>query len=197
MIKVGITGGIGSGKSTFCTLLNERGAALYVADEHAKRLMAESSELRRAICEAFGDEAYKDGVLNRQYLAERVFKCKEQLERLNSIVHPAVLADFRAWAQQQKTPYVLFESAILFSAGFESEMDFTLAVLSPEPIRIERASIRDGVSQKAVRLRMRNQMSDDEFRDRADYSVVNISLDDLRLSAALFDRVFRYEASHR
>ena len=101
MYKIGITGGIGSGKSTVCALLKERGVAVYDSDAEAKRLMAESADLRAALIEAFGEECYNDEGLNRAYLASQVFGQEEALERLNAIVHPAVKEDFRAWAERQ------------------------------------------------------------------------------------------------
>ena len=127
MYKIGITGGIGSGKSTVCRMLCEYGIAVYDSDSRAKQLMNESTELRQQLIEAFGEECYTDGELNRGYLASKVFGNAEALARLNAIVHPAVRADFRTWAEQQSGAYVILESAILFEAGFESEVDTTLA----------------------------------------------------------------------
>lgn len=143
MMKVGITGGIGSGKSTVCRLFARLGVAVYDSDAGAKRLMTEDAELRRRITDRFGAEAYADGTLNRTYLAGRVFSEAQALADLNAIVHPAVRADFAAWAEQQEGDYVILESALLFDAGFDACVDRTVAVLAPEALRIERTCRRD------------------------------------------------------
>lgn len=131
MMKVGITGGIGSGKSTVCRLFARLGVAVYDSDAGAKRLMTEDAELRRRITDRFGGEAYADGTLNRTYLAGRVFSEAQALADLNAIVHPAVRADFAVWAERQEGDYVILESALLFDAGFDACVDRTVAVLAP------------------------------------------------------------------
>ena len=123
MMKVGITGGIGSGKSTVCRLFARLGVAVYDSDAGAKRLMTEDAELRRRITDRFGAEAYADGTLNRTYLAGRVFSEAQALADLNAIVHPAVRADFAVWAERQEGDYVILESALLFDAGFDACVD--------------------------------------------------------------------------
>ena len=127
MYKIGVTGGIGSGKSTVCELLRDRGVAVYDSDSRAKQLMAESDALREQLTATFGAECYNAEGLNRAFLASKVFGNEEALQQLNSIVHPAVRIDFQAWAEQQQSPYVVLESAILFEAGFETEVDATMA----------------------------------------------------------------------
>lgn len=197
MYKVGITGGIGSGKSCVCGLLAERGVAVYDSDSRAKELMHRSENLRKAIVETFGAECYVDGELNRRYLAERVFGDKEALLRLNSIVHPAVMEDFAEWAEQQSGSYVVIESAILFEAGLEHYVDATVAVMAPEALRLERAMKRDGASEEQIRERMRNQLSDDERSERATYAIINISLDDLEEDVEQLHRRLSYAATSR
>lgn len=198
MMRVGVTGGIGSGKSTACKLFADMGVAVYDCDSEAKRLMVESDEVRRGIVEAFGDEAYVDGELNRAYLAERVFGCEEQLARLNAIVHPAVREDFREWCRQhEQDVYVLMESAILFDAGFESEVDLTLAVVAPRELRVMRVCNRSGLTPEQVEERIARQMSDDELHARADYTMVNISLDYLQSDVEAMDKILRREVSRR
>lgn len=197
MYKVGITGGIGSGKSRVCGLLMERGVAVYDSDSRAKELMLHDESLRRTIVAAFGDECYVAGELNRRYLAERVFGDKESLQRLNSIVHPAVMADFKAWAEQQSGSYVVIESAILFEAGLEDNVDVSVAVMAPEALRLERAMARDGASEAQIRERMRNQLSDDERSARATYAIINISLDDLEEDVEQLHRRLSYAAANR
>ncbi|MBQ4499015.1 MAG: dephospho-CoA kinase [Alistipes sp.] len=197
MYKVGITGGIGSGKSLVCGLLAERGVAVYDSDSRAKELMHHSESLRNALVETFGGECYVDGALNRRYLAERVFGDKEALRRLNSIVHPAVMADFAQWAEQQSGSYVVIESAILFEAGLDDSVDATVAVMAPETLRLERAMARDGASEEQIRERMRNQLSDDERSERATYAIINISLDDLEEDVEQLHRRLSYAAARR
>ena len=179
MIKVAVCGGIGSGKSTVCRMFAERGVALYDSDSRAKALMNESEELRKALVAEFGEESYTDGALNRSYLASRVFGSEEQLEKLNSIVHPAVKADFLRWAEEQEGDFCILESAILFESGFDAVVDKTVAVLAPLPLRIERAMARDGASREQIEARVKAQMSDDELVARADFAIVNIHLEDV------------------
>lgn len=198
MIRIGITGGIGSGKSTVCRMLEEFGAAVYDSDANAKRLMNDDTELRRRLSAEFGDECFAGGVLNRAYLASIVFADPERLHRLDEIVHPAVREDFRRWCSEHEEPdYVVLESAILFDAGFDSEADLTLAVVAPVELRIERACRRDGAERAEIERRIARQLSDDELRDRADYTVANISLDYLRSDVEQLDKIFRYEARRR
>ncbi len=198
MIRVGVTGGIGSGKSTACEIFAEMGVAVYDCDREAKRLMTESAAVCDQIIETFGKEAYAEGELNRAYLAEKVFGSEEQLARLNAIVHPAVREDFRAWcAQHGQEAYVLMESAILFDAGFESEVDVTLAVVAPRELRTMRVCNRNGLTPEQVEERMAHQMSDDELHARANYTMVNISLDYLRSDVEAMDKILRREASRR
>ena len=184
MIKVAICGGIGSGKSTVCQMFAERGVALYDSDSRAKALMNESEELRKALVAEFGEECYADGALNRPYLASRVFGSEEQLAKLNSIVHPAVKADFLRWAEEQEGDFCILESAILFESGFDAVVDKTVAVLAPLPLRIERAMARDGASREQIEARVKAQMSDDELVARADFAIVNIHLEDVEKDVA-------------
>lgn len=197
MYKVGITGGIGSGKSTLCGMLAERGVAVYDADSRAKRLMTESEPLRRALVEAFGEETFNAEGLNRAYLAERVFHDAEQLRRLNGIVHPAVIADFEVWAEAQQGSYVVFESAILFEAGLEDRVDVAVAVMAPEALRVERVMARDGGTREQVLARIRNQMSDNERSDRAKYSLVNVDIEELEEDAEQLHRRLSYDSQHQ
>ena len=191
MIKVAICGGIGSGKSTVCQMFAERGVALYDSDSRAKALMNESAELRKALVAEFGEECYADGVLNRPYLAQRVFGSEEQLKKLNSIVHPAVKADFLRWAEEQEGDFCILESAILFESGFDAVVDKTVAVLAPLPLRIERAMARDGASREQIEARVKAQMGDDELVARADFAIVNIHLEDVEKDVAELNYRFK------
>lgn len=192
MMKVGVTGGIGSGKSTVCRLFAERGAAVYDSDREARRLMHEDEALRRAIGERFGAAIYRDGELDRAALAEVVFADAGALADLNRLVHPAVMRDFAAWAERQQGEYVVLESAILFEAGLEGHVDRTVAVLAPAELRVQRAVRRDGVDAEAVRRRIAAQWDDDRICARADYTIVNIFETDLEPAVKELDFIFRH-----
>ena len=197
MYKIGVTGGIGSGKSTVCELLRDRGVAVYDSDSRAKQLMAESEALREQLIAAFGAECYNAEGLNRAFLASKVFGNEEALQQLNSIVHPAVRADFQAWAELQSSPYVVLESAILFEAGFETEVDATLAVMAPMPMRLERTMARDGVDKESVMRRMEHQLSDDELYRRASRTIVNINREYLEGDIEQLHKIFVYESQRK
>lgn len=194
MYKIGITGGIGSGKSTVCSLFAERGIAVYDSDSRAKQLMSESAELRAQLIETFGVECFCDGTLNRSYLASQVFGSTEALAKLNAIVHPAVRTDFRTWAEQQRGAYVILESAILFEAGFDTEVDTTLAVMAPLEERVRRTMARDGIDRQSVMERIAHQMSDDELHSRAKRTLVNLIADYVESDVEQLHKMFCYEA---
>ena len=194
MYKVGLTGGIGSGKSTVCDMLGECGVAIYNSDVRAKELMACSAPLRVALIERFGEEVYTAEGINRSYLAERVFGNAEELAALNAMVHPAVMADFDEWAESQEGEYVVLESAILFEAGLQDRVDVVVSVLAPEALRVERAMARDGASRESIEARVRSQMSDDERIDRSKYAVVNIDIEELREDVEQLHRRLSYDS---
>ena len=195
MKKIAICGGIGSGKSTVCQMFAERGVAIYDSDSRAKALMNESEPLRKALMAEFGAECYKGGVLNRPYLAPRVFASPEQLAKLNAIVHPAVKSDFLAWADMQSGDYVILESAILYESGFDALVDKVVAVLAPLPLRIERAMQRDGASREQIEARIKAQMSDDELMARADFAIVNFQLEDVEKDVVELNHRFKMMAN--
>lgn len=194
MYKVGITGGIGSGKSTVCAILAEFGVAVYDSDSRAKHLMNEDNTLREHLVERFGSEVYCAEGLNRRYLAERVFGNPEELKALNAIVHPAVMDDFDRWALEQEGSYVVLESAILFEASLDRRVDVSVAVMAPKELRIERAMQRDGAQREQIVARMNNQISDQERVERAKYTIVNIDIDNLRSDVEQLHRRLSYVA---
>lgn len=194
MYKVGITGGIGAGKSTVCDLLRERGVAVYDSDSRAKQLMSEDVMLRAELIEAFGDAVYGASGLDRAYLAKSVFGNDEALRKLNAIVHPAVMRDFAGWAEVQEGDYVVLESAILFEAGLADRVDSVVAVMAPESLRLERAMARDGASRDEILSRIRSQMSDDERMERAKYAVVNIDREELAEDVEQLHRRLCYDS---
>ena len=162
MLNVGLTGGIGSGKSTVASLFSDLGVPVYNADERARQLMQDDPDLMGEITEAFGPDSYHDGALNRPYLASIVFQDKNKLNVLNSIVHPRVREDYRRWSQSVDALYNIREAAILFESGANEDCDLVIFVKAAEDERIKRVMKRDGVSEKAVRARMENQWKDEE-----------------------------------
>lgn len=173
MIKIGITGGIGSGKSVVAELLRLQGVPVYIADAESKRLVGEHPGIRERLVALLGPETYTHEGLNRAYMASRIFADPALLAAVNGIIHPAVNRHFLDWAAKQQAPFVALESAILFESGFDSVVDVTLMVYAPEEIRIRRAMARDGVSRERVLERLHNQLGDEEKKARADYVVYN------------------------
>ena len=191
MMKIGVTGGIGSGKSTVCRLFAQKGIAVYDSDAAAKRLMQQDDTLRMRLTERFG----ADRQLDRSRLAGVVFSDPQALADLNALVHPVVMADFDAWAARQEGPYVILESAILFEAGLETCVDKTVAVLAPRELRIERTCRRDDCGPDEVGRRIAAQLDDDTLSGRADYAIVNIFEEDLEPAVVKLDRIFSHEAA--
>ena len=171
---LGVTGGIGSGKSVVSHLLRLMGVPVYDCDREAKRLMGESVVIREALVGAVGTEVYDaSGQLDRAYLASYMFGNPERVSLVNGIVHPVVRADFRAWAQQSEKAVVAVESAILFEAKMDADVDAVCLVHAPEATRVRRAILRDGSNEKAVRSRMQSQLSEQEYMERADVIIHN------------------------
>jgi dephospho-CoA kinase len=173
MLKIGLTGGIGSGKTTIAQVFEALGIPVYYADAAAKNLMNQDPELKKQIIAAFGPETYKEGNLDRSYLAKQVFSDTEKLSRLNSIVHPATLRDAEAWMNKQKTPYAIKEAALIFEAGLEKYFDYVIGVSAPESLRLERVQQRDQASPENVLQRMQQQMDEKEKISRCDFVIIN------------------------
>jgi len=172
-IKLGITGGIGSGKSTVCAVFNTLGIPVFEADKVAKKLADENPEIRKSLTSLFGEEIYEDDVLNRKMLARLIFNDKNHLCKVNSLIHPMVRESFLRWSEQQTTPYSIYEAAILFESGFYRLMDFTILISSPEHLRIKRVVERDKITEAQVIARMQNQWSDEEKRKLASVELIN------------------------
>lgn len=172
---VGITGGIGSGKSTVARIFTILGIPVYYADDRAKRLMAEDYELKTAISENFGKEAYdQNGVLNRDYLAKHVFADPEKVKTINALVHPAVKKDFEGWVAQQTTPYILKEAALLFETGSYKALDKTINVSSPLVTRMTRIMARDPHrSEEQIHQIIDKQLPDEDKNALADFVIKN------------------------
>ncbi|MDO7541294.1 MAG: dephospho-CoA kinase [Flavobacteriaceae bacterium] len=171
---VGLTGGIGSGKSTAAAYFSELGIPCYISDDRAKELMTSSITIQQAIINEFGAESYINGNLNRPFLASIVFKDTVLLATLNAIVHPAVASDFRSWLLEQNSIYVIKEAAILFENGGAKLCDQVILVTAPKEIRVQRVIDRDKCTKEDVLERMSKQWSDAKKKPLADYIIENI-----------------------
>ena len=174
-LKVGITGGIGSGKTTVCQIFELLGVPVFYADAAAKEVMHTDEELMNGIIAAFGVKAFSDGgILNRKYIADLVFNDKKALEMLNALVHPAVFRAFDTWLLKYKErPYVLKEAALLFESGSYKMCTHSILVKAPEELKIKRVMERDHITEADVRLRMARQYSDQEKEKLADHIILN------------------------
>jgi dephospho-CoA kinase len=159
-LKIGITGGIGSGKSTVAKVFEVLGIPVYYADEAARRVMNEDEEVRKQIIQHFGAAAYKNNQLDRAYIGGQVFNDKQKLELMNSLVHPATIRDSENWMQQQTTPYAIKEAAIIFESGTQDQYDYIIGVTAPVSLRLLRAMKRDGSTREQVLARMEKQIQD-------------------------------------
>lgn len=174
-LKVGITGGIGSGKTTVCGIFELFGVPVYYADQRAKDLMVTDEELRRKISDLLGSQAYtSDGQLNRQWVANTVFGRPDLLRQLNSMVHPAVAKDSQQWHNtHQDAPYTLKEAALLYESGNYLALDYMIEVFAPRQLRIQRVMERDSVSEEQVEARMKSQWPEWKKLIHADAVIVN------------------------
>lgn len=173
-IKIGITGGIGSGKSIVSKLLEIMGIPVYISDTEAKRVTHTDEVIRRELTALVGQEVFLNGVLNRSFLASFMFGYPEHVKAVNSIIHPRVKDDFHQWALRfADARMVGMESAILLESGFNEEVDFVVMVYAPLEIRIERAMIRDSASKELIIKRIESQMSDEAKRNHADFVILN------------------------
>ena len=172
MIKIGITGGIGSGKSIVSKLLEVLGIPVYIADVEAKKIVT-LPDIKKKLTNAFGKMLYINGELDKAYLASIIFNDKKSLQQVNSIIHPEVKKDFITWAEYQQKEMVGIESAILYEAGFEKEVDCIITVTAPLAIRIFRVMKRNNLSQEQVKDRINNQLSNEEKAKHANFIIIN------------------------
>jgi len=173
MLIIGLTGGIGSGKSMIAHIFTSLGVPVYFADDEAKKLLLEEG-IKKEIVSALGaDVLDQNGEVDRRKTAEKVFTDEKLLKKLNAIIHPAVKNHFDAWAKKQNTNYILKEAAILFESGANEGLDEVIAISSPEHLRIKRVMQRDTISEEQVRARMRNQWNDEEKMKRATHIIIN------------------------
>ena len=177
MMVIGLTGGIGSGKSTVAKEFATLGIAVFNSDEQAKALIANNAQVKKRIMAAFGEKAYLNGEYNRAYIAQIVFNNPEKLAILNGIVHPALAKYFKQWTKKQTSPYVLKEAAILFESGSYKDCDYIITVTAPEEVRIARVMARDHCTEAQVRARMSQQWSDAQRIALSNAVIENIDLE--------------------
>ena len=183
MIIVGITGGIGSGKTTIAKYLNALGVPLYVADDEAKALMNRSKVIRRKLTAIFGENAYKNDKLNRAFLAKKIFADKSLLAKMNAIVHPKVASHFKRWLKKQKAPYILKEAAIIFENGLQDNYDYIITVVADKDLRIERLLKRDNSNKEKILAIINNQWPDSKKMEQSDFVITNNNLNSALLDA--------------
>jgi dephospho-CoA kinase len=173
---VGLTGGIGSGKSTVAKMFMDLGVPVYLADDEAKKLLSGDPSVRKSVEKLLGEKAYIGDKPDRAYIASQVFDNSKKLESLNKIIHPAVKKHFKNWYTLQVAPYVIKEAAILFESGSNDDCDAVITVTAPPEIRIERVILRDHTTEEAVKARMKHQWSDEEKLKLSDFVITNTSL---------------------
>ncbi len=167
---IGVTGGIGGGKSTFCKLLVEKGELVYYTDKEGARIQEKDSAVINAIKEEFGEDIYHNGILQRSKLASIVFSDADKLQKLNHIVHPAVICDFQQWViRHAERKYLFMECAVLFEARFTENVDKILVVTASERERIQRTIVRDNLSEKEVKARIKNQFPENYKIEKSDW----------------------------
>ena len=181
---IGLTGGIGSGKSTVAAMFAEKGIPVFISDDEGRRLLNTSKVVRRKVINLLGERAYNDRIPDRKYMASLVFNNKELLNALNAIIHPKVAKNFKRWMSKQNAAYCIKESAILFETGGDAMCDATIAIEVALDIRIKRVLKRDATSLKDVEARLRNQRSDDYRRSKADYVIKNDTLKETQMQVS-------------
>ena len=177
MLIVGLTGGIGSGKTTISNFFESYGVPVYIADKEAKALMNRSKVIKRKLIQLFGDSAYKEGMLNRPYLAEKIFNDQTLLAQMNAIVHPKVASHFKRWIKKQNAKYIIKEAAIIFENNLQNQYDCIITVVADENLRIQRVTQRDGSTPEKVKAIINNQWSDEEKINQSDFVIFNNDLD--------------------
>jgi len=173
MLKIGLTGGIGSGKTTVSQIFSVLGIPVFYADDTAKAIMNEDENLKQNIIDLFGQEAYKENILNRKFIAEIVFKDAFKLEQLNALVHPVTIAAAENWMSKQKTAYVIKEAALMFESPAAANLDYVIGVYAPQALRLQRAMHRDNLKREDVLARMNNQIDETIKMKLCDFVIIN------------------------
>lgn len=177
MKVVGLTGGIGSGKTTVSNMFKDLGVPVYIADLEAKKLMATSMAIKRKLIDLFGPNTYENNELNRAYIASKIFNDKTYLDKMNAIIHPKVATHFKQWLQKQTSKYVIKEAAIIFEHNMQAQYDYIITVIANEEERISRILKRDNTSKEKILSIMKNQISDQEKVKMADFVIINDKLE--------------------
>ncbi|MFD0932836.1 dephospho-CoA kinase [Psychroflexus salinarum] len=175
MIKIGLTGGIGSGKTTVAQMFQDKNVPVFTADIEAKKIL-DRPDIASEVSQVFDIKLNSEGLVNKPELASLVFSDNEALQRLNSIIHPEVHKYFESWLSKQTAPYIIYEAAIIFEKDRASDFDYTILVTAPEKIRIERVMARDTASAEAVKSRMKAQWDESKKKKLADFIIENINL---------------------
>lgn len=173
MLKIGLTGGIGSGKSTVAKIFEVLGIPVYYADTEAKRLMNSNEKIKESLRQHFGEATYKNEDLDRKYLADIVFNNPEKLELLNALIHPVTIKDAEEWMQRQAAPYSIKEAALLFESGAAENLDFVIGVYAPQALRIKRVMKRDNLSQDEIVKRINRQVNEEMKMKLCDFVITN------------------------
>ncbi len=173
MFKIGLSGGIGSGKTTVSKVFQTLGIPVFYADDAVKGLYNRHNGLRESMIVLLGPNIYIDNILQTKILADIIFNDRKILQQVNALTHPLVEKSFMEWAEQQQAPYVIQEAAILFESGIAEKMDLTISVSAPEVIKIQRVMKRDNCTEEQIRLRMAEQWSDTERNAKADFTIIN------------------------
>ena len=172
-LRIGLTGGIGSGKTLVASVFYHLGIPIYYADQAAKDLQNSDPEIRKKLTLLFGNELYKDGYLNKVYLASIVFSNPGKLKALNTVMHPATLQAAANWMQKQSTPYAIKEAALIFEAKAQKDLDCVIGVYAPKEIRLKRTMLRDNSSEEQVLKRMQNQMDEEQKMKLCQFVIIN------------------------
>ena len=194
---IGLTGGIGSGKTTVANFFKDLGVPIYIADTEAKALMNRSKVIKRKLLKLFGDQAYIDNKLNRPFIASQIFSNKTLLKQMNAIVHPKVAKHFANWVEKQKSAYVISEAAIIFENGSYKKYDYIITVVAPEQVRLNRVLKRDESSKDKVQAIMKNQWTDKQKTELSNFVITNTDLEDTKLQVGkIHKQLLKIAANH-
>jgi len=190
---VGLTGGIGSGKSTVARMFEELGVPVYYSDDEAKKLMNTSDHIKEGLMAVFGQKSFENGKLNRSYIAALVFNDEEKLKKLNSIVHPEVKRNFKKWLRDQSASYAIQENPLIFENNSQDDFDLIITVTAPKKIRIQRVMERDGLSENQVLARVNNQLEDQLKINASHFVITNESLKDTKLQVQAINEAILHQ----